>query len=404
MKILQISHRVPWPLNEGGTIGIYNYTKGFSDAGHKVTLLALDAVKHRTNRREAYAELSKYATVSVIPVNTNIRALSAFLNLFTTQSYNVQRFYSNKFNNLIIKTLSKDDFDVIQVEGTFAAVYTDTIFKYAPKSSMVVLRQHNVEYQIWERLATNAKGIKKWYLNLLAGRLKRFEKNHLNQYDLIVPVTPEDGSLFAKLGCNKEIFDSPAGIDTDLWKQSDRAFKPYAYHLGSLEWMPNQEAMHWFIREIWPKIHQKFPELKFFLAGKNMPAAFKQLNIPNIEIVDYVPDAPAFIKDKFINIVPLLSGSGIRLKILEAMSAGKIIISTTIGAQGIQYTNGKELLIADTPDEFVTCFDKIMNNAGLRDKLSNNARLKIENEYSNQAVIERLIQKYSDKLNLKRNL
>lgn len=392
MKILQISHRVPWPLNEGGTIGIYNYTKGYHLDGHQVTLLALDGNKHQTNRKEAQIALQPFADTKIVGIDTNIRLWDAFKNLFTKDSYNVQRFYSSEFKRLIKDTLSRVEFDVIQIEGTFAALYTDVVLKNKPSKCLVVLRQHNVEYQIWERLAFNCRQpIKKMYLSILAKRLKTFESLHLNQYDLIVPVTDDDGKLFKALGCQTPIISSPAGIDTELWQPTIKSDLNKCYHLGSLEWMPNQEAMWWFIKDIWPTLKSQFKELEFYLAGKNMPSSFKQLNIKGIHVVDFVDDATEFVANKGINIVPLLSGSGIRLKILEAMSAGKIVVATKIGAQGINYTNKKNLLIADNLDQFITSFNLIQQNPKQALLLIREARKLIIEEYSNQKVIKELI-------------
>jgi glycosyltransferase involved in cell wall biosynthesis len=391
MRILQISHRVPWPLNEGGTIGIYNYTKGYFVDGHEVTLLALDGNKHRTDRQEALKALQPFAKTTILGIDTDIKVLDAFKNLFTKDSYNVQRFYSVEFNSLIELTLSQNEYDVIQIEGTFAALYSETVLKNRPQKCLVVLRQHNVEYQIWERLAANSKQpLKKWYLSLLAKRLKSFESKHLNQYDIIVPVTEDDGKLFKDLGCTVPVVSSPAGIDTALWTPSENASLNKCYHLGSLEWMPNQEAMWWFINEIWPGIKSQFSNLEFYLAGKNMPSSFKQLKLDGIHVVDYVADATEFVSDKGINIVPLLSGSGIRLKILEAMSAGKIVVSTTIGAQGINYSD-KNLLIADSLEQFITVFSLIQKNPINAKLIKEEARKLIIEEYSNQKVIKDLI-------------
>jgi len=185
LKILQVSNRVPYPLNEGGTIGIYNYTRGFFEAGCSVTLFALAAKKHQINHKEAAEELTKYCAYHVYPINTDVKPVPAFLNLFTDKSYNVERFYDKHFEDELTNHLHENSYDFIQIEGTFPARYSSTIFANR-KNAKVVLRQHNVEYQIWERLSKNSKNpLKKWYLNLLAKRLKRFEQQHLNQYDAL---------------------------------------------------------------------------------------------------------------------------------------------------------------------------------------------------------------------------
>lgn len=395
LNILQVSNRVPFPLNEGGTIGIYNYTRGFHEAGCDVTLFALSAKKHRIDEAAARTELSKYCNYHVFPIDTDVKPIPALLNLFTNKSYNVERFYDATFESALIQHLQENSFDIIQIEGTFPARYADAILAHK-KSAKVVLRQHNVEYQIWERLAQNtANPIKRWYLNLLSKRLKEFEAKHLNQYDALVPVTEDDGNLFKKLGCTVPVFPSPAGIDTTVWSPSEHEDKNAVYHIGSLEWMPNVEAVDWFIQDVWSLLRQKNKRLAFYVAGKGMTSAYQAQQIDGVHMIGEVTSAPSFIQDKAITVVPLKSGSGIRLKILEAMSAGKVVVSTTIGAQGIKYVDGENILIADTPEQFVTIFDRLMKDEKLFNSLKINARKLIEAEYSNQSVVRRLINFYN---------
>ncbi len=395
MKILQISHRVPWPLNEGGTIGIYNYTKGYAEAGAEVTLLALDAKKHGTPQDEAKKELAKFARFEIFSIDTDIKVFDALKNLFSTQSYNVVRFESEPFRNRIKALLAEEFFDVIQVEGTYAALFTDVVLDHKHPESLLVLRQHNAEFQIWDRLADNTSNVlKKWYLRLLARRLRNFEKSCCIGYDLMVPVTEDDGLLFKSIGCQIDIFPSPAGIDTQIWKPEATLNLLKSYHLGSLEWLPNQEAVLWFLREIWPQVHQNFPELVFYVAGKNMPEHFLQMKVDGVEFIREVSDAPMFISDKGVNVVPLRSGSGIRLKILEAMSAGKVVITTSIGVQGIEGENGKHFLVADDATSFVEAFNKILSHPSFAEEISVNARNLIEGKYSNSFVIKSLMEKF----------
>lgn len=393
MKILQVSHRVPYPLNEGGTIGIYNYTRGFAEAGHEVTLACLNGIKHNIDIEEASIELKKYATVYIFDIDTNVKPIPAFINLFSKQSYNAIRFFNRNFEQFLVNLLNSETYDIIQVEGTFVAMYFDVLKLYS--KAPIVLRQHNVEYQIWERLAINETNFfKKWYLNLLSKRLYNFEKEIVNKFDAVVPVTPDDGKLFEKLGCIKPIFISPAGIDTNYWKPSTNENPFHIFHLGSLEWMPNREAFLWFLKEVWPLILKMDKRFKLFIAGKNMPGTMKQMVFENVVMVGEVKDGADFVKDKSITVVPLLSGSGIRLKILEAMAASKLVISTTIGAQGIDYIDGKNILIADIPEEFARIFKQIALNQSHYQQVSKNGYELIISKYSNEAVIQRLLNFY----------
>ena len=140
MKILQVSHRVPYPLNEGGTIGIYNYTRGFYEAGHEITLVALNGIKHQIDTREALKELRKFGRVFILDIDTNVKIVPAFLNLFSKRSYNVSRFYSAGFKDLLVNLLSTETFDIIQVEGTFVAEYFTEIRKLSKARRLSVTK------------------------------------------------------------------------------------------------------------------------------------------------------------------------------------------------------------------------------------------------------------------------
>ncbi len=394
MKILQVSHRVPYPLNEGGTIGIYNYTRGFSEAGNNVTLASLNGIKHIFDKNKAIEELIKFCKFYIFDIDTNIKILPAFFNLLTNESYNAIRFYSKTFEEFLETHLKSEKYDIIQVEGTFVALYYNVL--RANSKAPIILRQHNVEYQIWERLAENESNpLKKWYLNLLANRLKQFEKNNLNMFDALVPVTENDATLFKQLGYNKRVYVSPSGIDTTYWQPTPNDENPFhIFHLGSLEWAPNREAVLWFIKEVWPLILEIDKRFKLFIAGKNMPDFMKQMTVANVEMIGEVKDGASFIRDKAITVVPLLSGSGIRLKILEAMAASKLVISTTIGAQGIDYENGKQLLIADKPEEFAAIFQRISENQNEFEEVKKAGYELIKDKYANKAVVRRLLDFY----------
>lgn len=391
MRILQVSNRVPWPLNEGGTIGIYNYTRAFHTLGHDVTLYCLDGLKHNTPIKEAQTELSKYAKTYIHPIDTDVKPLEAIQHLIQDKSYNVSRFYNATFEQELISLLKTNTFDIVQLEGTFVGPYIETIRKY--HEGVLSLRMHNVEYEIWERLAKNEKSkVKSWYLNKLAKQLKTYEAEIIKQVDIVVPVTDDDGAKFSKLYPAIDTFTIPAGIDLSTWNYSPTESIHSWYHIGSMEWHANAEAIEWYLQDIHPALCAN-QDYHLHLAGKGI--ANSNFNQPEISVHTDVPDAFDFVKTKDVCIVPLKSGSGIRLKILEAMAAGKLVISTTIGAQGIDYVNNENILIADTPAQFAALCTQL--NSGAIDHLSirKNARTLIEENYSTEALATKQLERYS---------
>ncbi|MCR5822032.1 MAG: glycosyltransferase family 4 protein, partial [Bacteroidales bacterium] len=166
------------------------------------------------------------------------------------------------------------------------------------------------------------------------------------------------------------------------------------FHIGSMDWIPNQEGVKWLVDEIWPAIHAAAPEAKLYLAGRKMPESLMNAAIDGVTVVGEASDAMYFIGSKQINIVPLLRGSGIRVKIIEARSAGKTVISTTIGAEGILCTDGVDILLADTPEQFATHVKRCIDDKDFCQSIGRNAYNLIAEKYNNKTLTSRLTDIY----------
>jgi glycosyltransferase involved in cell wall biosynthesis len=191
------------------------------------------------------------------------------------------------------------------------------------------------------------------------------EHDALGQIDWLVPITNRDAQMLSEMGFKGKTFVSQVGYDLSLSPAGsvNSDFEhPSIFHLGGLDWMPNQEGIMWFLNHCWPLILAKFPNTRFYIAGRNAPRSLVKQIIehPNITYCGEVPDAAQFIRFKGIMVVPLLTGSGMRVKIVEGMTLGKAIVSTTIGAEGVEAQDGKHFLIADSPDDFVVALEKLL--------------------------------------------
>ncbi len=393
MNILQISNRVPWPLNEGGTIGIYNFTRAYAEAGHNVTLYCLDGIKHNTPLVEAQRELEKYAKTYILPIDTDVKWDEAIKHLLQNKSYNVSRFYNALFEQEISTLLKNNTFDVVQLEGTFTGPYIAAVRRN--HTGLVALRMHNVEYEIWERLASIEKNIvKKTYIKLLANQLKAYETAILQKVDVITTVTDDDAQKFKSLHPTGIFETIPAGINLREWQYLPNKETKNWYHIGSMEWHGNVDAVSWFLEEIHPQLQDADMHYRLHLAGKSIDAV-RYKSIPQVVVYPQVQSASHFVKSCDVCVVPLRSGSGIRLKILEAMAAGKLVVSTTIGAQGIDYRAGEHLLIADTPTEFLAVYKQLQKGEIDVAMILKNARKLIEKNYSTEALAERQLTFYS---------
>ena len=362
--------------------------QGLLNAGHQVKILAVNSDKYNVNEGDIPADFQAKTGIELIHVNLNINPVDAFFNLFTSKSYHVQRFISKQFDKRIIAILQQEVFDVVQFETVFMAPYLETVRKYS--KAKLILRAHNIEHLIWGRLAVSeANPLKRWYLHHLSHTLKNYEINSLVAFDGIAAITPSDAAFFKK-HTKQPVIDIPFGIELDKYKQSGISPEfPSLFHLGSMNWIPNEEGMKWFLDKVWPIVHDRLPTLKLYLAGRFMPEWLLKSQLPNVEVVGEVADAQQFINSKSIAIVPLLSGSGIRIKIIESMALGKAIVSTRMGAEGIAIREGIDILVADTPEDFAYAVESLANSQQRTTEMGAKARISIEESYDNRKIIEK---------------
>jgi glycosyltransferase involved in cell wall biosynthesis len=395
MKILQVTNKVPYPVIDGGAIACMNLARGFSLLGHKVTILAMNTIKHHITLTEIPDSVKELAKFKLVNVPASISPVSALLNLFFSKKpYNATRFISKTFATELQTVLLENDFDIIQLEGLYVCPYIRLIRKKS--KAKIVYRAHNIEHEIWSRTAVMAHGLEKWYLKNLSKRIKSFEVHTLNKYDLLVPITGRDGAILNKLGNTKPVHVSQTGIDSSVLIPNSKNLKhPTLFHIGSLEWSPNQEGLIWFFDNCWDLIREKYPDLQFFVAGRNAPPWLqKMLNLPNVIFKGEVPDAYEFMNSKSIMVVPLFSGSGMRIKIIEGMALGKPIVTTVVGTEGISTTSDENIVITEDANGFVQAISNLIENREYFDKISKNAIEYIHENFDNLSSAGSLIEFY----------
>ena len=366
---------------------------GLLEAGHQVKILAINSEKFNVKESDIPEEYKKKTGIELINVDLHVKPMKAFTNLFTKKSYHVERFISKEFRERLVEVLEKEQFDVVQLEMLYMCPYVEDI--RAHSKAIIVLRAHNVEHKIWERIAKETKfTVKRWYINHLAKTLKEYELNALETVDGIAAITRKDAAFFRKY-CSKPIIDIPYGVYPEEFKpKSEIEGKPKFYHIGSMNWMPNEEGIRWFIDEVLPKTVEKVPNFVYHLAGRNMPEWLKEKNDPHVNVIGEVPDAKEFVSDHDVAIVPLLSGSGIRIKIIESMAMGKTVITTRVVAEGILYDEEVNLIIAENKAKMVEAIRSINENPQIAVGIGQAARKLIEETYDNRKIIARLLMFY----------
>ncbi len=392
MNVLQICHKPPFPALDGGCLAMHDISNGLIKAGIQLKILSLATSKHPFQKEKLSDNYLRNTKIESIEINTNLKAKDAFFNLFSKKSYNVNRFYSPNFADKIKSVLKNQTFEIIHLESLFVLPYLNIIRENT--SAKIVYRAHNVEQQIWkEKFLQCAQPLKKAYLKLLFNRLKDFEDKQLQLVDGIATISKNDLEQFKKLGIKVPMVNIPFSINPEIYYPFKENHSKDIFFIGSLDWHPNQEGLDWFLNNCWPDLKSKFPTLQFHIAGKGMPKKYKEINDKNIHIHGEVSSAMEFIKNGGIMVVPLFSGSGIRIKVLEGMALGKLIVSTSKGVEGIKVSEN-ELLVADSKVDFIDSISKIIEDKVDRNKLSLNARKFVQQHFNNEKIINELISFY----------
>ncbi len=381
MNILILSNKLPYPAKDGGSIATLNLAKGLAEAGNKICILSLNTIKHYFDIKKIPSELIQVIEFIDVKINTKINLLKLIFNLLLSKKpYIAERFKSKKLKIKLQKILKERKIDIVQIEGLYMCQYIPCIKSVS--SAKISYRAHNIESEIWRQIAKNSKNIiKKLYLKILANRVRKFDEYYLNKYDFLIPITQVDAKKYASLGVRCPIHVLPAGIDVERIEsyKSNKEINSI-FFIGALDWIPNQEGLLWFLKEVLCKIKN----IDFYIAGRNATQNFiKILKNYNLNYLGEVEDAYDFMASNSIMVVPLFSGSGMRIKILEGMAMGKIIVSTSLGAEGIEYSADENIIIANNAQQFIEKISMLNTDNDLRQKVSKNAKKYVHANFNN---------------------
>lgn len=400
MNFLFLTNKIPYPPKDGGAIGFLNLALSLAENGHNIVLFTLNTNKHFYPIDRIPPEIKQKVNFIDVQINTDIKISKLLKNLlFSNIPYNAERFISFDYKNKLENILKLKHFDIIHIEGLYMCPYIETIRKFS--KAKITFRSHNIEHEIWKRIVEDEKNfIKKLYLKNLTKRIKKFEQYFINKYDFVVPHTKREIDYYNIIGNSKPYFIAPTGIMNNNSKftlDSSNADYPGFFQIGALDWYPNIEGLKWFLENIWTKFVIDFPNLKFKIAGRNASKKFENYlkSFPNIDYRGEVEDADKFIAEGSVMIVPLLSGSGMRIKIIEGMAAAKTIITTPIGTEGIDTLNNHNILIANNVEDFLVIMKKIVSDKSLHHKISENARKFAVDNFNNKLIAEKLCEFYT---------
>jgi glycosyltransferase involved in cell wall biosynthesis len=382
MRVLQLCSKVPYPAKDGGCLAMLNLADMLYKNDFDVKILAIETHKHPAPANGYPAHfVEKYKPKSVF-VNTKANLDSALLNLlFSNESYHLARFNNLQFEEKLIATAKIYKPDVVILDSLFTCGYIDVI--RLNSKAKIIYRAHNIEYLIWQEIALKTKSFfKNRYLHIQSQRLKKEELQLIAKCDGILAITEKDKDFFAANFASKNLMHLPFTLDVMTYNHKNDYHQKALFFIGAMDWYPNLEGVKWFIDKVWNMVLQQHPTAKFYIAGKAMPDELKNLELKNIINLGEVTDAKKFMENYPMMVAPIFSGGGLKIKIVEAMAMGKIVVCNPEAAAGIPITDKKNVLLANSSSAFIDAINNCFNHFQKQHHIGENARLLIETNFS----------------------
>ncbi len=402
MKILWISHFLPWPPHGGSPQRNYNLLKQLQKE-FKVCKIGFIQRSHQpeeTKKKEAIKridELCNYLYAYDIPTDYNRFYWYGLLaaNVFSRTPYSVWRFWSRKFESQLDQLIARDKFDIVYADTAATAHYAIR----AKGKAKLVLNHHNIESLLLLRRADNASNpASRWYLKHQADKMRRWEMKVCPHFDVNLTVSEVDSIALRGHSPDTRCEVIANGTDIDYFRPNDNVSGYEMIYVGGGTWLPNKDAMSWFVKDIFPKIVKRLPEAIIHVIGRNPPkeVCYAAEKDSRIKMHGFVDDIRPHLARAAVYVVPIRFGGGTRLKILDAFASGKAVVSTSIGCEGIECEDYKHIRIADFPEKFSETVVELLLDSKARQRLEKNARDLVEKIYSWHIIGEQLRSLYKE--------
>ena len=373
---------MPYPLTDGGAIGIYNITKSLAELGHEITLVTYP-LEDEAATQDAVRAISKFARVEMVskPLPPRWKVL---LQTIVRGAYPIERRMMPEMFELLRKIVGREKFDIVHVDHSHMGKYG--LWLKREFGLPIVLREHNFEALIYERFAhTETNLLKRLVAGIHGQRLKREEIRFLKNFDAIAAITKEDAVLMRQAAPDAKISIIPAGVDTIYFQPSTQPEDPnQILWIGNLGWDPNYDAVRFFLTSIFPFILKSRPDAKFDVVGSESRRVSKLAERfgTRVRLLGQVPDVRDYLAHSAVLVVPLRIGGGMRLKLLDFFAAGKAVVATSIAAEGNLAKNRSEIQISDRADTFAEDVICLLGNSALRKAYGQRARRLVEEQYA----------------------
>jgi sugar transferase (PEP-CTERM/EpsH1 system associated) len=389
MNILFLTKEVPFPPDNGHRNRSFHMLEGLAKK-HSISLICFGNSQTDENRIEGIKQYCD--SITIIPAKKQQNRLSflflAFSGILSFLPNAIKSRYSPEMKEKVEKLLQNDKIECVLCDSIYQAVHLSK-----QKRAKTILAEHNIESLIIYRYFLIERNLfKKLYAFLEWVKFRSFENKTWPIFDKCMVVSDPEKEEISKRTVQRNIEIIPNGVDTNYFNFNNVKEKPLSLiYTGQMDWHPNIDAMDYFLRKIFPLIKAQIPDISFCILGHKPPKKIQILAERSHSIITgFVDDVRSYVAEASVFVVPLRIGSGTRLKILEAMSMGKPIVSTSIGCEGLEVTNGENIVIADEPALFANQVIKLLQDPVLRKKLGSAARRTVEEKYTWDKITEKL--------------
>jgi glycosyltransferase involved in cell wall biosynthesis len=376
-----MSPRLPWPLDDGGRIGLWQ-TVWAAAHGFETTLLCL--VPPGTENDPLPGEIEALGIEVIrIPHRPPPLPVAAWQGIAGRWPYTLARYQSRELSAAVHEIAIRRRPEFFLVNHLHLAPYVEVM-----AGVPMVLREHNIEHRWMARYAGGLPpGPKRWYAQIQAGRLRSAEIELCERSALVLSIQDKESAALKKLCPGTRVEQLPVAIDPAWYPPPDPAEPPIVLICGAFGWAPNVDGALAFLRQGWPALAQRFPEVRLRIAGKDPPAVLREeADRAGAEVTGYVESMPVEFAQAAVLLVPLWVGAGARVKIIEAAIAGLPVVSTSLGAEGLGLRTGVDFLLGDTPAELADRVSSLLESPEERRRLAQNALEVARCQWSMEAV------------------
>jgi polysaccharide biosynthesis protein PslH len=365
MRVLQLAPRVCWPLDTGAKLRNYHLARVLSSDA-RVTLLAFGDSSSNAELRDVYDE------VVTVPRGSGYSLGKLLRGAVGRTPLPLLNYTSQEMTKAVSRLFTQKEFDVVQVESIHLMNYLRTI-RASSKRALVICDWHNIESELMQRYSEQEPSApRRAYARRTARLMKDLEQRALSEFDAHIAVSERDAEALRSVNLSAKVFVIENGVDSSYYEPdgSGSNTRNRIVFVGSMDYHANVEGVVKFARNVWPAVHQQKPELVFTIVGKDPAPAVRELSsINGVEVTGSVDDVRRYYREAVAAVVPLNVGGGSRLKILEAMAAGVPVVSSTLGAEGLDVRDGENILIANAEDRLTKAVIDLVNDEKLRARL-----------------------------------